>query len=110
MVRKSNNDIEYSVKEIIKRIEDKQERYHEEYIEKMDALIVQTTKTNGRVNTIESQQKGNIESFTREKDIFAERLKCLEADNKMFTWKIAGIVAASGIIVSLVMMMVGKFI
>jgi len=99
MVKKSN---EYTTKEIIEKLD----KVHE-IIQRIE---VQTIKTNGRVTAIESQQKSNIESFTREKDAFADRLKCLESDNKMFTWKIAGVVAVTGILVSLVMMVIGKLI
>lgn len=99
MVKKSN---EYTTKEIIEKLD----KVHE-IIQRIE---VQTIKTNGRVTAVEAQQKSNIESFTREKDTFADRLKCLESDNKMFTWKIAGVVAVTGILVSLVMMLIGRVI
>jgi len=99
MVRQSN---EYTTKEIIEKID----KIHEI----ITRIEVQTIKTNGRVTTIEAQQKNNVESFTREKDTFAERLKCVEVDSKATTAKLAAVGAIVGILVSVGTMLLGKFI
>lgn len=103
MPRKSNSfNVEYTNKDIMDKLYDMDN--------KINSIHEQTLKTNGRVNTIEVQQKQNVASFTREKDAFAERLAFVEKDNKMFTAKIAGVVAITSILVSIVMMIIGKLI
>ena len=90
MSRQDNN--EYTIKEIINRIEGKQEKYHDEYITKMDAVITQVTKTNGRVNKAECDI---LEIKDQSKDMVKSNLEM---------WiKISGLAAAVALIITIIM-------
>jgi len=97
---KQSNDfnVTYSNKDII----DKIESFQSETLLKINALIVQTTKTNGRVNGIEEERVVLVNQFNFERDCIKKRVNIIESDVKLISWKIAGIAAIAGTLSSVI--------
>lgn len=100
MAKKFN--VEYTNKDIMDKLQ--------ELDTKINSIHDQTLKTNGRVNTIETQQTNNVAAFNREKDAFAKRMECVEQDSKVLSWKVAGLCATAGIVSAVITMILGKLI
>ena len=97
--KQSNNfNVGYSNKDII----DKIDGLKSELLLKINALIVQTTKTNGRVNSIEEERVVLINQFNFERDCIKKRVNIIESDVKLISWKIAGIAAIAGTLSSII--------
>ena len=97
---KQSNDfnVGYSNKDII----DKIDGLKSELLLKINALIIQTTKTNGRVNNLEEERTILIEQFTSDKNIINKKVENIESDVKLISWKIAGIAAIAGTLSSII--------
>lgn len=103
---KNTFNVEYTNKDIMERIED----FRNESLTKINALIVQTTKTNGRVTKIEEEKDMIVNQFNQNHIGVCKRVDQVESDLKVLSWKVAGIAAAAGIIVSLVTLLLSKLL
>lgn len=104
---KQNSD-SYTMKEVVNKLEKKIDSNHLELTTTLNAIVVQTTKTNGRVTAIEESRKNENNTHATELKNVCDRIATLESDNKKFTWKIAGLSGAIGVISTLLTMFLGK--
>lgn len=106
--KRDNNifNVEYTNKDIMEKIE----IFRTESLKKINELIVQTTKTNGRVNLLEEERDMLTNQWDSSYKEACKRMDNVEHDIKYLSWKVAGIAATAGIIVSLITFVLNRII